>query len=55
MTITGTTGSGTINETTGIKSIEVESADSPAYTLDGRRANAQTKGIIIKDGKKIIR
>ena len=55
LTTTSTTGSGTINETTGIKSIEAEPADSPAYTLDGRKASEHIKGIIIKNGKKIIR
>ena len=25
------------------------------YTLDGRKANSHTKGIIIKNGKKVIR
>ena len=47
---------GTINETTGIETVKSEELkDNCCYTLDGRKANAQTKGIIIKNGKKIIR
>ncbi len=42
-------GSGTINETTGINSLSTDdNTDRPAYTLDGRRANASTRGMIIK-------
>ena len=25
------------------------------YTLDGRRANASTKGIVIQEGKKVVK
>ena len=25
------------------------------YTLDGRRANASVKGIVIQDGKKVVK
>lgn len=54
--IVGTSsGSGTINETTSISSIETEATEAPAYTLSGRRAEACTKGIIIRNGKKIIK
>ena len=56
LTTTSTSGSGTINETTGIETAKSEELkDNSCYTLDGRKANAQTKGIIIKNGKKIIR
>ena len=56
LTTTSTSGSGTINETTGIETVKSEELkDNCCYTLDGRKANAQTKGIIIKNGKKIIR
>lgn len=56
LTTTSTSGSGTINETTGIETVKSEELkDNSCYTLDGRKANAQTKGIIIKNGKKIIR
>ncbi len=56
LTTTSTSGSGTINETTGIETVKSEELkDNSCYTLDGRKANALTKGIIIKNGKKIIR
>lgn len=56
LTTTSTSGSGNINETTGIETVKSEELkDNSCYTLDGRKANAQTKGIIIKNGKKIIR
>ena len=56
LTTTSTSGSGTINETTGIETVKSEELkDNSCYTLDGRKANAQAKGIIIKNGKKIIR
>ena len=45
----------TINETTGISNIKEGTTDTPAYTLDGRKADSQYKGIIIKGGKKIIK
>ena len=53
LTYTSLSGSGTINESTGISSIHAEKSNTPAYTLDGRRVNANTKGIIIKEGKKV--
>ncbi len=55
LTYTSKSGSGTINETTGIKNITKESDKTPAYTLDGRPAGEGTHGIIIKNGKKVIR
>ena len=45
----------TVNETTGISNIKEGTTDTPAYTLDGRKADSQYKGIIIKGGKKIIK
>ncbi len=56
LTTTSTSGSGTINETTGI------SAQKPApstltpelYNLAGQRVNGAAKGIIIKNGQKIV-
>ncbi|MBR1558293.1 MAG: hypothetical protein IJ647_11180, partial [Prevotella sp.] len=59
LTVGTSSGSGTVNETTGIKSI----CDSPSedlrfedssYTLDGRRADSNTKGIVIRGGKKFV-
>ncbi len=42
--------------TTGLSQITVEqpAADSPAYNLNGQRVSDNHRGIIIKDGKKII-
>ncbi len=57
LTTTSSSGSGTINETTGISSIqsdESDKADSRIYTLDGRQATSDTKGLVIKDGKTVI-
>lgn len=59
LTVGTSSGSGTFNETTGIKSI----CDSPSedlrfedssYTLDGRRTDSNTKGIVIRGGKKFV-
>ena len=58
LTTTSTTGTGTINEgTTGISSVTTDGAasSSTVYTIDGRRANASTKGFVISQGKKIIK
>ena len=57
LTTTSTSGSGTINTTTGISEIvnSKSSNSQSVYTLDGRRANASTKGIVIQNGKKVIK
>ena len=57
LTYSSLSGSGTINETTGIKQIvnSKSSNSKTLYTLDGRRATNTTKGIIIQGGKKIVR
>lgn len=58
LTTTSTTGTGTINEgTTGISSVTTEgtASSSYVYTIDGRRANASTKGLVISQGKKIVK
>jgi len=51
-----TSGSGTINETSGIEGVSVEAADAdaPAYTVDGRMVGKTAKGIVIKGGKKMV-
>lgn len=56
LTTTSTEGNGTINETTGIETIEsdLRSHTSPIYNLAGQRVNASAKGITIRDGKKFI-
>ena len=56
LTTTSTSGSGTINESSaGIDAVYSDSADDPIYTLDGRKANASTKGIVVSKGKKFIK
>lgn len=45
---------GKANSTTGIRQI-TDNNDNPCYTLDGRRASYTFKGIVIKDGKKLLR
>jgi len=56
LTVGSSSGNGTVNETTGIESLKsVNAADSSAiYTLDGRRADSNTKGIVIRNGKKYV-
>lgn len=44
-----------LNQTTGIRQTESDERKSGEYTLQGTIAQARTKGIIIKNGKKIIR
>ncbi len=49
-------GSGTINSTTAINNVSVESNEnSSVYTIDGCRANASSVGVLIKNGKKFIK
>ncbi len=57
LTYSSLSGSGTINETTGIEEVKSRGSDGRGkmYTLDGRRANASVKGIVIQDGKKVVR
>lgn len=57
LTYSSLSGSGTINETTGIEEVRSRRSDGRGemYTLDGRRANASVKGIVIQDGKKVVR
>lgn len=58
LTYTSLSGSGTINETTGIAgtSLTASSDDTtPVFTLDGKRANASTKGIVVKKGQKMMK
>ena len=55
LTYSSKSGSGTINETTGIASINTECSDVKVYTLDGRMASDSTKGIVIQGSKKVVR
>jgi len=52
LTCTSKSGNGTINETTGISSVMTDKTDTSVYTLDGRRVNSATKGVVIKGGRK---
>ncbi|MCR5130138.1 MAG: hypothetical protein K6C10_01585 [Prevotella sp.] len=62
LSVSKSSGSGIINETTGIDTInntcnstEYDSQSSnDTYTLDGRRATSATRGIVIRNGKKIL-
>ncbi len=49
-------GSGTINKTTAISTVKSNNTttDAPIYTLDGRLATSTTKGIVIKNGRKVM-
>ena len=57
LTYTSKSGSGTINETTGIEEVRSQTSDGrgETYTLDGRKAGASAKGIVIMDGKKVVK
>ena len=56
LTTTSTSGSGTINETTGIDSVKSEEITvNSSFDLQGRRVNDNYKGIVIQEGKKIVR
>ena len=44
-----------VNDPNGISRVQADGSSSKAYTLQGTVAQAGRKGIIIKDGKKIIR
>ena len=39
---------------TGIQTITVDDVNAPAYSLDGRRVDASFRGVVIKNGKKLI-
>ena len=39
---------------TGINSINVENADNAIYTLQGVKVNGKAKGLLIKNGKKVV-
>ena len=39
---------------TGINTIAIDSVNAPAYSLDGRRVDANYRGVVIKNGKKLI-
>ncbi len=41
-------------EATGITQTSVDAADAPAYTLQGRRADSRSRGIVIKGDRKML-
>jgi len=55
LTTTSTSGSGTINETTGISSVKQEKEHGAVYTLDGRKATDASRGVVIVNGKKMVK
>ena len=42
-------------KTTGIKSIEANGSDAPAYNLAGQKVNDGFKGLVIMNGKKVVK
>jgi hypothetical protein len=40
---------------TGINSITVDDSDEPAYNLAGQKVNSHYKGLVIKNGKKVVK
>ena len=42
-------------EPTGIRGVEAERSEAPAYNLAGQRVNGNAKGIIIKNGRKYVK
>ena len=56
LTTTSTSGSGTINETTGIETVQSsEFKVQSSYDPQGRRVSDNYKGIVIQEGKKIVK
>jgi outer membrane protein assembly factor BamE (lipoprotein component of BamABCDE complex) len=45
----------TVTEATGINSIEANAQDAPAYNLAGQKVNKGFKGLVIMNGKKIVK
>jgi hypothetical protein len=42
-------------DATAIEAATAAEADSPAYMLDGRRAEKSAKGVVVEKGKKIVK
>ena len=45
----------TVTEATGINSIEANAQDAPAYNLAGQKVNKGFKGLVIMNGKKVVK
>lgn len=44
-----------VSVTSGIQAVTIDNdANAPAYSLDGRRVNSNYRGVVIKNGKKVI-
>ena len=43
------------NTETGINTIIVDNSDEPAYNLAGQKVNSHYKGLVIKNGKKVVK
>jgi hypothetical protein len=43
-----------VSVTSGIHAVTIDDANAPAYSLDGRRVNSNYRGVVIKNGKKVI-
>lgn len=44
-----------VSVTTGIQAVTIDNdANAPAYSLDGRRVNSNYRGVVIKNGKKVM-
>jgi hypothetical protein len=41
--------------TTGISSIEADNADAPAFNMAGQKVNKGYKGVVIMNGKKVVK
>lgn len=54
LTYSSLSGSGTINATTGIESLEAEARNGTTYTLDGLKNDGAGKGIFIRNGRKVM-
>ncbi len=54
LTTTSSTGSGSINTATGIDNLKAGNVGAAAYTVGGMTAGKWTKGVVVKDGKKVM-
>lgn len=55
LTYSSLSGSGTMNETTGIENVKANTENATIYTLSGQQTDGSRKGIYIQNGKKVIR
>ncbi len=55
LTYTSKSGSGTINETSGISGVKQDKSIQPVYTLDGRRVERPERGIFVVGNRKVVK